>query len=119
MLRASSQVCGETVDLRAVIGTGDADAGVRHGKLLIAFTEAVQAGDDEVLRSEREALRAVVSPAAFMDTCAVIAAFNVVDRVADATGIPLDPALYAISGDVREQLDLSRFQSSANTPDVR
>jgi len=57
-----------------------------------------------------------VSPAAFVDVCAVIAAFNVVDRVADATGIPLDPMLHAMSGDVREELELARFGSAANTP---
>ena len=57
-----------------------------------------------------------MSPAAFVDVCAVIAAFNVVDRVADATGIPLDPMLHAMSGDVREELELARFGSAANTP---
>jgi alkylhydroperoxidase family enzyme len=119
MLRVSSQVSGETIDLRAVVGTADADSGVEHGRLLIAFAEAVQGHDDEALRHSRDALRGVVSPAAFVDTCAVIAAFNVVDRIADATGIPLDPELSAISGDVREQLGLARFRSSANTPDVR
>jgi len=54
-----------------------------------------------------------------VDACALIAAFNVVDRVADATGIPLDPMLYAGSGDVREELGLARFGSSANTPGAR
>lgn len=51
--------------------------------------------------------------------CAVIAAFSVVDRIADATGIPLDPMLQAASGDVQRELDLARFNSSANTPGVR
>jgi len=72
-----------------------------------------------VLSRERAALQAVVPPAAFVDVCAVIAAFNVVDRIADATGIPLDVPLYAMSGDVREQLDLARFASAANTPGAR
>jgi hypothetical protein len=58
----------------------------------------------------------VLSPAAFVDVCAVIAAFNVVDRVADATGIPLDAMLQAMSGDVQQQLQLARFRSAANTP---
>ena len=51
-----------------------------------------------------------------MDCCAVIGAFNVVDRIADATGIPLDPPLQMMSQQVREELDLARFGSSANTP---
>src|SRR5262245_41648854 len=118
MLRVSSQASGETVDLRAVVGRGDPDSGVRHGRLLVAFTEAAQAEDDQALGQARAALRAVLPDAAFVDTCAVIAAFNVVDRIADATGIPLDPALQALGGDLREPLELSRFRSSANTPDA-
>ena len=42
-----------------------------------------------------------------------------VDRVADATGIPLDPMLYAMSGDIREELHLARFRSAGNTPGAR
>jgi len=72
--------------------------------------------DEEAMRRERRALRAVVSDAAFVDTCATIGAFNVVDRIADATGIPLDPTLLAMSEQVRDELDLARFGSSANTP---
>jgi hypothetical protein len=46
-------------------------------------------------------------------------AFNVVDRVADATGIPLDDMMLAVSADLREQLGLARFASAANTPGGR
>jgi hypothetical protein len=115
MLRASSEVNGTTVDLRAV-NDGGADAGVEHGARLLSFTEAVLRGDDETLRQRRTALRAVLSDEAFVDACAVIGAFNVVDRIADATGIPLDPPLAAMSTELRRELDLARFASSANTP---
>jgi hypothetical protein len=50
-----------------------------------------------------------------VDACAVVGAFNVVDRVADATGIPLDEMLRAMSADVPELLGLTRFRSAANT----
>ena len=49
----------------------------------------------------------------------MIGAFNVVDRIADATGIPLDPMLDAMSGDIRQELGLARFASAANTPGAR
>jgi hypothetical protein len=74
------------------------------------------ASDDDALRRERSALREVLSDAAFVDTCATIGSFNVVDRIADATGIPLDEMLLSMSVQVREELDLARFASSANTP---
>lgn len=73
-------------------------------------------GSDEVrLEQERKEIRSVLSPAQFVDCCAVIAAFNVVDRIANSTGIPLDDMMVAMSADVRSELDLARFGSSANT----
>ncbi len=94
----------------------DGDGGIAHGAQLVAFTDAAMGDDDETLRRERERLRKCLSDAAFVDTCATIGAFNVVDRIADATGIPLDEGLVGISSDVRQELDLARFASSANTP---
>ena len=52
---------------------------------------------------------------AFIDACATIGGFNLADRIADATGIPLDEALLARSEPLRKELDLGRFASSANT----
>jgi alkylhydroperoxidase family enzyme len=104
------------VDIAVVNGEGASDGGVEHGARLIAFTEAVMRGDDEALARERAALRAVLSPECFVEVAAVVGAFNVVDRIADATGIPLDPVMATMSADVRQRLDLARFASSANTP---
>ena len=92
------------------------DAGVAHGARLLAFADAVMGADEARVHEERAALRALLSDDAFVDVCAVIGAFNVVDRIADATGIPLDPMLQAMSGDVRAELRLARFASAANTP---
>ena len=72
-------------------------------------------GNETTIARERTALRAVLSPEAFVDVAAIIAAFNVVDRVADASGIPLDAMMVAMSGEVRETLDLARFASAKNT----
>jgi hypothetical protein len=115
----SSQVQGAEVDLASVNGGPQGDAGVEHGARLIAFTEAVMGRDEEQLAAERAALRAVLSPEAFADVAAVIGSFNVVDRIADSTGIPLDDMMRAASQEVRAELDLARFASSANTPGAR
>ena len=116
MLRVSSQMTGSEVDVAAVNGGVDSDAGVQHGAALLAFTEAVMRG--EPAATERESLRARLSPESFVDVAAVIGSFNVVDRIADATGIPLDTVMLAMSGELRERLDLGRFASAANTPDA-
>jgi hypothetical protein len=108
-------VNGRQVDLHAVNGTSGSDAGVEHGARLLAFTEAVMRKDDEELVRQRQMLRSLLPDESFVDACAVIGAFNVVDRIADATGIPLDGMLQAVSADIREELNLTRFGSSANT----
>jgi hypothetical protein len=115
----SGQAAGAEVELASVNGNADDDGGVAHGSRLVAFTEAVMGGDEGALVREREALRGVLSDPAFVDACAVIGAFNVVDRIADSIGIPLDDMLEAMSGEVRKELDLARFASSANTPGAR
>ena len=112
----SGSLHGATVDLSAVNSPDGDDAGVVHGARLLAFTDAAIGQDDGALARERSSLRAVLSDEAFVDTCAVIGAFNVVDRIADATGIPLDAGMAAMSGEVRKELDLARFASSANSP---
>ena len=105
---------GTAVDLSAVNGGRAAQSGVEHGAELLAFTEAVMSGQG--VAAARARLRAVLSPESYVAVAAVIGAFNVVDRIADAIGIPLDDMMRAMSDEVREQLDLVRFASSANTP---
>jgi len=112
----SGQFQGTAVDLAAVNGEKVREDGVAFAAELVAFTEAVMGDDEAALKQTRAALRAVLSAAAYVDTCAVIGAFNVVDRIADSTGIPLDEGLVAMSQEVRADLDLARFGSSANTP---
>jgi hypothetical protein len=114
MLRVSSQITGTGVDVAVVDGAGDADSGIEHGAALLAFTDAVMRGESAI--AERARLRAALSPEGFIDVAALIGSFNVVDRIADATGIPLDPEMTAMSGEVRDRLKLSRFASAANTP---
>lgn len=110
---------GKQADLAAVSGAATEAVGVAHAAELVAFVDSVMGEDESERTRTRDALRRVVSPAAFVDACAVIGAFNVVDRVADATGIPLDDVLSEASREVRETLDLRRFASAANTPGIR
>ena len=114
MLRVSSQMTGTDVDMAAVNGAGLADAGVAHGAALLALTEAVMRGAAATV--ERQDLRGVLSAEGLVDVAAVIGAFNTVDRIADATGIALDAAMDLMSKALRQQLDLGRFASAANTP---
>jgi hypothetical protein len=112
----SGKLSGAAVELAAVNGGLEGDGGVEHGARLVAFTEAVLRGDEATLERERRLVRALLGQEAFVDLAAVIGAFNVVDRIADATGIRLDESLAATTGDIRRELGLGRFASAANTP---
>lgn len=116
MLRVSSQYHGDEVDLTAVVDSKAASAsGVEHAEVLVKFAEAVLSDDEGGLEGAREVVRKEMGEAALVDSAAVVANFQRMVRIADATGIPLDSHLDALSGSVREELDLGRFGSSVNT----
>ena len=80
---------GTEVDLAAVID-GSVESGVAFGVELLAYTDAVMSRDAEAIVKTRNDLGAKVGVEGVVDTAAVISMFNVVDRIADATGIPID-----------------------------
>jgi hypothetical protein len=115
LLRASGRTYDRAYDLGAVTGVVDGDGGVPHGRLLVAFTEAVLGDDDDALMRARGALQAALGLAGLVDAAGVIGLFNAIDRVADATGIPLEPEKAAASADFRAALDVDRFAVAART----
>ena len=108
LLRASGQTHDRTYDLAAVTGAVEG-GGVPSGDLLIAFAEATLGEDDGALARARGALAAALGPAGVVDAAGVVGLFNAIDRVADATGIPLEPEKAAASADFRVALDLDRL----------
>jgi hypothetical protein len=115
LLRASGPTDDKNYDLRAVTGAVDSNGGIAHGRLLVAFAEAVLGPDDAALARARSALMAALAPAGLVDAAGVIGLFNAIDRIADATGIPLEPEKAAASADFRAALDLDRFAVAART----
>jgi hypothetical protein len=86
---------------------------VPYGRLLVTFAKAVLGADDGALTRAREALAAALGPPGLVDAAGVVGLFNAIDRVADATGIPLEPEKAAASADFRAAFDLDRFSVSA------
>ena len=89
LLRESGKHYGESYSLDGV--TGDGDGGVPHGRLLLDFAEAAIGGTKAEIDSTRQALIAAVGTEGFVDAAGVVASFNAVVRIADATGIPVEP----------------------------
>lgn len=89
------------------------DSGVPHGRELTAFVDAVLARDGAAGAGPgqvRAAVRHALGDAAFVDVCATIASFNAVVKVADGTGIPLEPAKAARTEDIRSALAIDAFR---------
>ena len=112
MLRVSGQISGEDADLSLVTGQGVDDGGIPYGRSLIAFVEAVMGDDDEMLANQRQQLAEAIGGTALVDAIAVIAMFNYLDRVADATGIPLDEMLESITKDIRSSLGIDEWKAA-------
>ena len=100
-------------DLNAVTGAARDDGGVPHGRLLLAFAEAVLDEDEEALAGVRAALSEAIGSAGLADAAGVVGLFNAIDRVADATGIPLEAEKAEASADFRGALGVDRFDVGA------
>ncbi len=114
LLRASGRHDGADYDLAAIVGDGDGDGGVPEGRLLSRFAEAILGTDEAALATARRELNATLGPEALVDTAAVAALFNAIDRIADATGIPLEDDKMADSADFRATLGIDDFPSMAH-----
>jgi hypothetical protein len=102
-------------DLNAVTGAAQGDAGVPHGRLLVEFAETVLGEDEAALARARAALGEAISADGLADAAGVVGLFNAIDRVADATGIPLEAEKAAASADFRAALGVDRFDVAART----
>lgn len=110
LLRGSGEHAGETYGDKAAIDA-DADSGVPHGQLLLRYAEAAVENHDD-LANRRDAVRAALGDAALVDAAAVIAIFQAVVKIADATGIPLEDAKAAASTEFRAELGLDAYKSA-------
>jgi hypothetical protein len=88
-LRASSRKIGREADITAITRETPSDGGVTHGALLIELVDAViDASADPA--PARARLVAAAGPGLLVEAAAVLGMFHWNDRVADATGAPLD-----------------------------
>ena len=110
LLRASGRHSGDQYDFGAINGTAAADGGIPHGLLLRHYAEAVLGRVDVVLAWLRAEVTTRLGPAALVDAAAVIGLFNAIDRVADATGIPLEPEKAAGSVELRAELGIGKYE---------
>lgn len=88
---------------------GDAAASVAAGTELVAFVEAVATADAKMIDPARLAVREAVGGAGLVDAAAAIASFNAVVKIADGTGIPIEPWKDERTRDIRTALGIDAF----------
>ncbi len=78
---------------------------------MVAYAEAVVHGDAAAIGRSAQSIRQHLSDTALVDAAAVVATFNAIDRVADASGIPLEAERAALTTDLRADLGINDFPS--------
>lgn len=115
LLRASGEKNGLDVDLEvAMDATRDGDAGVPDGVELLAFASAANHRSAE-LAGARDRLRLAVGDEGVLEAAATVAIFNGLVRVADGTGIQLDPSMLTGTAEDRDRLGIEQFAGAANS----
>ena len=106
MLRASSEAFGYETDLRAVTNPS-VDSGIPYGDLLIRFVDAALIDRDPT--ASRASIVDEMGESALVEVAGVIGNFSMMNRIADATGMPVGKGSLARTADVRTLLGLDRF----------
>lgn len=103
MLRASSLAFGYDLDVRAV-GDRTVDPGVSGGVAILDFVDALLLRDDA--DHERRVLQDQVGSEGLVDASGVFANFQMMNRLAEGTGIPVPGAVIDREADLIEALGL-------------
>ena len=93
--------------------------GVSHSRELIAFCDAFMGEDPDELSSARQAVVERMGPQALVDVAGVASNFQRMNRIADSTGIPIDPAKNDKEElrrhQMNERLGINSYGSAANS----
>ena len=75
----------------------------------MSFADAVLGNDDKRLAEIQSEIRRKLGDAALCDAAGIAATFNAIDRVADATGIPIEDVKADSTADFRAALGINAF----------
>ena len=104
MLRASTHIAREDLDLRAVAHR-DVDANLPAGNELLDFADALLDNDEAALDRARDVLRSVIGPVGAGRAAMVVGNFEMMNRLLDATGVPVPICM----GGITSELGLPEF----------
>ena len=108
MLRESSIAFDYNLDIRA-IADDSFDSGVSGGDVILPFVDAVMTGSDSDQQAARQAISDALGAESLVDAAAVHANFQMMNRVAEGTGIPVPGAGIEREAHIVEILGLDSF----------
>lgn len=108
LLRASGRHSGKDYQFSGIVEAGGAPSGVAGEEALLTFVDAVIDATTS-LDTARDAVVAELGESAMIDSAAVIAGFDAITRVADGSGIPLEPDKAAATAGWRSRLGIDDF----------
>ena len=109
-LRVSNEPTGDELSYGAITAGAEAgETGIANGDLLIELADAVLDRDDARLAAVRDAVAQALGPEALVDASGVIGAFNGIDRIADATGIPLEDTKAELTAEIRAEIGIDAY----------
>lgn len=116
MLRESIKADGKMIDLEGLADPNCKEiSGLENSKILIEYADVFMTRDSARLAVICEALEKEMGSKALVDASGVASNFQRMVRIADGTGIPVDPGNYEVKADLIEQLGLEQYESAKNT----
>lgn len=109
MLRASVEATGRLVDLRGVTDRR-VDPLLEGGTALLDLVDATVAGDEAARLVAAATVAASLGDDALRDAAGVIGTFSMMNRIADATGMPVGRGALERTADVRALTGIDRFR---------
>lgn len=108
MLRASVETTNASLDPKAITDP-DVDPLVPGGSELIALVDAVISRNNEAVTAARAEVIAGIGPAGLVDAAGVLGNFEMMNRIADATGTPVAKGTLARTEKWRQATGIDRL----------
>lgn len=111
MLRWSGESFGYQIEIAAVADPS-LDSGVPGSSVLLGLVDAFLLGDESAMSKARSAVVHELGDEAFIDAAAVFGNFEMMNRIAEGTGIPVAPQIIERESETMQALGLYEILKS-------
>ena len=117
LLGRSGRIAGSEVNMDLVRDASvEGDGGVPHGRLLAVLCDVLAGKNAAAMTELRAEMVDTMGPDQFVDAVGVSAMFHMMNRVANATGTPLDEVMHRVAPAVADSIGAGNYLSKADTP---